>query len=79
MNKQIIAVDFHCKYQKMAWLDPPTGEIREADVRHESTQAVRDHYFSANGFRGLLAGQQQLASATEPGTSGTQLSPAVWS
>jgi len=35
MKKQIIAVDFHCKYQKVAWLDPPTGEIREADVRHE--------------------------------------------
>ena len=37
MNKQIIAVDFHCKYQKVAWLDPPTGEMQEADVRHDST------------------------------------------
>ncbi len=40
MNKQIIAVDFHCKYQKVAWLDPPTGEMQEADVRHDSTQAA---------------------------------------
>jgi hypothetical protein len=28
MEKQIIAVDFHCKYQKVARLDPPTREIR---------------------------------------------------
>ena len=40
----MIAVDFHCKYQKVAWLDPPTGEIREADVRHDSSQTVREFY-----------------------------------
>ena len=40
MNQQIIAVDFHCKFQKVAWLDPPGGEIREADVRQDSTKAV---------------------------------------
>ncbi len=44
MEKQIMAVDFHCKYPKVAWLDRPTGEIREADVRHDSTQAVREFY-----------------------------------
>jgi transposase len=44
MEKQIIAVDFHCKYQKVAWLDPPTGEIREADIRHDSTAAVSRFY-----------------------------------
>jgi transposase len=45
MNKQqIIAVDFHCKYQKVAWLDPATGETREADVRHNPAEAVREFY-----------------------------------
>ncbi len=55
MKKQIIAVDFHCKYQKVAWLDPPTGEIREADVRHDSTQAVRKFYaqFPAGSMVGM--------------------------
>ena len=44
MSQQIIAVDFHCKYQKVAWLDPPGGEIQEADVRHDSTEAVQEFY-----------------------------------
>ncbi len=55
MEKQIIAVDFQCKYQKVAWLDPPTGEIREADVRHDSTQAVWEFYgqFAAGSVVGV--------------------------
>jgi hypothetical protein len=27
-----IAVDFHCKYQKVAWLNRATGETGEADL-----------------------------------------------
>jgi transposase len=48
-------VDFHCKYQKVAWLDPPTGEVREADVHHDSTQAVREFYaqFPAGSVVGM--------------------------
>ncbi len=55
MKKQIIAVDFHCKDQKVAWLDPPTGEIRGVDVRHDSTQAVRKFYaqFPAGSMVGM--------------------------
>jgi transposase len=44
MKQQIIAVDFHCKYQKVAWLDPSTGEFREADLRHHPPQAVSEFY-----------------------------------
>ena len=55
MEKQIIAVDFHCKYQKVAWLDPPTGEIQEADIRHHSTAAVSQFYaqFPAGSVVGM--------------------------
>ncbi|MFQ5930668.1 MAG: IS110 family transposase [Acidobacteriota bacterium] len=55
MKQQIIAVDFHCKYQKVAWLDPPSGEIRQADIRHESSEAVREFYsqFSSGSVVGM--------------------------
>ncbi len=36
MNENyFIAVDFHCKYQKVAWMDRATGETGEADLEHE--------------------------------------------
>ncbi|MFQ5930383.1 MAG: hypothetical protein ACE5MK_11845 [Acidobacteriota bacterium] len=41
---QLTAVDFHCKYQKVAWLDLATGEISEADLRHEDVKEVRRFY-----------------------------------
>ncbi len=33
MSKEyLIAVDFHCKYQKVAWVNQATGETGEADT-----------------------------------------------
>ncbi len=39
-----IASDFHCKYQKVAWMDTETGEIQSADVDHQDMQAVRGFF-----------------------------------
>ena len=48
-------MDFYCEYQKVVWLDPPTREMQEADVRHDSTQAVREFYaqFPAGSVVGM--------------------------
>ena len=40
MNKQIIAVDFHCKYQKVAWLDPPTGAWLDYETLYNAQDAA---------------------------------------
>lgn len=41
---QLIAVDFHCKYQKVMWLDSQTGETGEADVAHGQLEEVKRFY-----------------------------------
>ncbi|MDA2925007.1 IS110 family transposase [Acidobacteria bacterium AH-259-L09] len=52
---QLIAVDFHCKYQKGEWVDRATGEISEADLRHDDLKEVRRLYqrFDAGSTVGM--------------------------
>jgi len=38
---QIIGCDFHPSYQQIAWLDIPTGELRERSLEHASGEAQR--------------------------------------
>ena len=51
----LIATDFHCKYQKVAWMDTEDGEIRSGDVMHQDVQAVREFYrqFPAGSVVGM--------------------------
>src|SRR3989442_6020221 len=39
-----IASDFHCKYQKVAWMDSTDGELHIADVHHQDVNEV-DQFF----------------------------------
>lgn len=50
-----IASDFHCKYQKVAWLDTEDGEIRMADVDHVDVVKVREFFsqFPAGSVLGM--------------------------
>ena len=58
MSEYLIGVDFHCKYQKVAWLDGRTGETAEADLRHEKEEEVKKFYqqFPPGSVIGLEAG-----------------------
>ncbi len=58
MSNYFIGVDFHCKYQRVAWLDRTTGEIEEANVGHEDEEEVRKFYrrFPAGTEVGMEAG-----------------------
>lgn len=51
----LIASDFHCKYQKVVWMDTETGEIQSADVSHQDVQAVRKFFsqFPAGSVLGM--------------------------
>lgn len=45
MNEDyFIAVDFHCKYQKVAWMNRATGETGEADLEHADLEKLRQWY-----------------------------------
>ena len=57
MRAHIIAVDFHCKYQKVAWLDTQTGELQQADVLHQEVEEVRRFYrrFASGSIVGMEA------------------------
>ncbi|MFQ5932898.1 MAG: IS110 family transposase [Nitrospiraceae bacterium] len=52
---ELIAVDFHCKYQKVTWVDQVTGEISEADLHHDDLETVRGFYqrFAAGSTVGM--------------------------
>jgi transposase len=57
MDRQIIAVDFHHQYQRVAWLDEGTGEMQEADVHHDTVETVRQFYqqFAVDSVVGMEA------------------------
>lgn len=44
MKSHLIAGDFHCKYQKVAWLDPNSGEMQQADLNHNEMEDLRRFY-----------------------------------
>ncbi|MCH7804343.1 MAG: hypothetical protein IH937_09695 [Acidobacteria bacterium] len=45
MNKDyLIAVDFHCKYQKVDWVNRATGETGEADLEHADLEKLCQWY-----------------------------------
>jgi len=44
MEVYLIAVDFHCKYQKVAWLNPETGETGHKNLSHERKEEVKEFY-----------------------------------
>lgn len=50
-----IASDFHCKYQKVAWMDTGDGELHFADVDHSDVEGVRRFYgqFPAGSVVGM--------------------------
>lgn len=50
-----IASDFHCKYQKVVWMNTETGEIQSADVMHEDPKAVQGFFsqFPAGSIVGM--------------------------
>jgi transposase len=58
MSDYGIGVDFHCKYQRVAWLNRETGETDEADLRHEDEEEVRKFYegFPPGTVVGMEAG-----------------------
>ncbi len=43
-EEYLIAVDFHCKYQKVAWVNRATGETGEADLGHADLEKLRQWY-----------------------------------
>ncbi len=57
MNEDyFIAVDFHCKYQKVTWVNRATGETGEADLEHADLEKLRQWY---RGFRpGTVVGME---------------------
>ncbi len=58
MNEDyFIAVDFHCKYQKVAWMNRATGETGEADLEHADLEKLRQWYkaFSPGTVVGMEA------------------------
>ncbi len=56
-----IAADFHCKYQKVAWVNRATGETGEADLDHADLEKLRQWY---KAFRpGTVLGWKLAATA----------------
>lgn len=58
MSDYLIGVDFHCKYQRVAWLNRRSGETQAADLRHDDREEVVRFYrqFPAGSVVGLEAG-----------------------
>ncbi len=58
MSEYFIGVDFHCKYQRVAWLNRSTGETDEADLGHEDEKEVKEFYerFPSGTVVGMEAG-----------------------
>lgn len=50
-----IATDFHCKYQKVVWMNSEDGEIHSADVHHQDYEQVRQFFrqFAAGSVLGM--------------------------
>ena len=50
-----IASDFHCKYQKVAWMDSTDGELHIADVHHQDVNEVAQFFrqFPAGSILGM--------------------------
>ena len=58
MSDYLIGVDFHCKYQRVAWVNQKTGETDGVDLYHDEERKVREFYeqFPAGTVIGMEAG-----------------------
>ncbi len=50
-----VASDFHCKYQKVVWMDTADGELHMADVHHQDVNEVAQFFrqFPAGSILGM--------------------------
>lgn len=58
MSDYLIGVDFHCKYQRVAWVNRETGETDAVDLYHAEERKVREFYqqFPPGTVMGMEAG-----------------------
>lgn len=58
MSEYLIGVDFHCKYQRVAWVNRESGETDGVDLYHDEERKVKEFYeqFPPGTVIGMEAG-----------------------